>query len=98
MHVFDRGKPALAARGMVYWAGWLGCFTAVAVGLVAFIERQREPIEPGSMIALLGPSGRGKITTLRMIAGLVEPSAGDIFIDDGPVTQISAHRQGLTAR
>jgi putative spermidine/putrescine transport system ATP-binding protein len=47
------------------------------------------------MIALLGPSGCGKTTTLRMIAGLVEPSAGDIFIDDRPITQIPAHRRNI---
>ena len=47
------------------------------------------------MVALLGPSGCGKTTTLRMIAGLVEPSAGEIFLDDRPITGIPAHRRNI---
>jgi putative spermidine/putrescine transport system ATP-binding protein len=47
------------------------------------------------MLALLGPSGCGKTTTLRMIAGLVEPSAGQIFLDDRPITQLPAHRRNI---
>jgi ABC-type sugar transport system ATPase subunit len=38
-------------------------------------------IQTGEFIALLGPSGCGKTTTLRMVAGLEEVTAGDIFID-----------------
>ena len=37
-------------------------------------------VPSGQFVALLGPSGCGKTTTLRMIAGLEQPSAGDIFI------------------
>jgi iron(III) transport system ATP-binding protein len=38
-------------------------------------------IEKGSFVTLLGPSGCGKTTTLRMIAGLIRPTAGEISID-----------------
>ena len=49
----------------------------------------------GEILALLGPSGCGKTTTLRMIAGLVHPSAGEISIDGTPVTGLPVHRRNL---
>jgi putative spermidine/putrescine transport system ATP-binding protein len=52
-------------------------------------------IEPGSMLALLGPSGCGKTTVLRMIAGLVKPSSGEIFIDGKQVTGVPVHRRNI---
>jgi iron(III) transport system ATP-binding protein len=39
-------------------------------------------IEHGSLVCLLGPSGCGKTTTLRLIAGFVEPSAGEIRVGE----------------
>lgn len=39
-------------------------------------------IEDGSFTTFLGPSGCGKSTTLRMIAGLEQPTSGEIFIGD----------------
>jgi multiple sugar transport system ATP-binding protein len=38
-------------------------------------------VEPGETVALAGPSGGGKTILLRIIAGLIEPDAGDIRID-----------------
>lgn len=43
-------------------------------------------IPDGMLTVLVGPSGCGKTTTLRMIAGLVEPSSGRIWIGDRDVT------------
>jgi iron(III) transport system ATP-binding protein len=39
-------------------------------------------IEHGRLVCLLGPSGCGKTTTLRLIAGFVEPSDGEIYVGD----------------
>ncbi len=49
---------------------------------------------PGKITALLGPSGCGKTTTLKMIAGLIVPSAGDITFDGLSMTNVPAERRG----
>jgi iron(III) transport system ATP-binding protein len=46
-------------------------------------------VEHGLMVCLLGPSGCGKTTTLRLIAGFLEPTAGDIRVGDRIVSQPS---------
>ncbi len=51
-------------------------------GEVKAIDKLDLDIHSGDFLTLLGPSGCGKTTTLRAIAGLEEPSAGDIYIDD----------------
>jgi len=45
-------------------------------------------IEKGEFLSFLGPSGCGKTTTLRMIAGLEEPSEGSIFIKGKRVNNV----------
>lgn len=50
-------------------------------------------IAAGSFFALLGASGCGKTTTLRMIAGLEEPSGGQVFIGEKDVTSLRAFQR-----
>ena len=50
-------------------------------------------IGDGEFFSLIGPSGCGKTTTLRMIAGLVEPSAGRIEVHGRDVTALRPHRR-----
>ncbi|MBW2122748.1 MAG: ABC transporter ATP-binding protein [Deltaproteobacteria bacterium] len=50
-------------------------------------------IEEGEFVTLLGPSGCGKTTTLRLIAGLEEPSSGRILIDGRDVTALPPYRR-----
>ena len=52
-------------------------------------------IPQGSFFALLGPSGCGKTTTLRMIAGLEEPTAGQILIGDKDITGTKAYQRNV---
>ena len=52
-------------------------------------------IPSGKLIGLLGPSGCGKSTTLYMIAGLLEPTSGQIFFGDEDVTILSAEKRGI---
>jgi iron(III) transport system ATP-binding protein len=49
---------------------------------VAVVDDVSLHIEHGRLVCLLGPSGCGKTTTLRLIAGFVEPSAGEIHVGD----------------
>ena len=43
-------------------------------------------IEPGQLVCLLGPSGCGKTTILRLLAGFIEPTAGEIAIGERVVS------------
>src|SRR3954454_8914660 len=52
-------------------------------------------IERGKLTALLGPSGGGKSTLLRIIAGLEEPDEGRVYIDGKDMTGIPARRRGV---
>jgi len=47
----------------------------------------------GEMVALLGPSGCGKTTTLRMVAGFVDPTEGCIMLDGADITHVAANRR-----
>jgi iron(III) transport system ATP-binding protein len=51
-------------------------------GPLAVVDDVSLTIEHGRLVCLLGPSGCGKTTTLRLIAGFVEPSAGEIRVGD----------------
>ena len=45
--------------------------------------------------SILGPSGSGKTTTLRLIAGLIQPDAGDIFIDGQSMKGLAANQRPI---
>lgn len=50
-------------------------------------------VEKGELVCLLGPSGCGKTTTLKIIAGLLEPDRGNVCFDGEDVTGIPAERR-----
>jgi len=50
-------------------------------------------VPEGSFFALLGPSGCSKTTTLRMVAGLEDPTLGRVFIGDEDVTQLRPYKR-----
>jgi putative spermidine/putrescine transport system ATP-binding protein len=52
-------------------------------------------VEKGESVALLGPSGCGKTTTLRMVAGLIQPTGGRISITGCDITETPAHRRNM---
>ena len=50
-------------------------------GAVAVLQPLDLTVARGEFVSLLGPSGCGKTTTLRLIAGLEEPTSGEIILD-----------------
>src|SRR6201982_3962618 len=52
-------------------------------------------VKEGELMALLGPSGGGKTTVLRMIAGLELPTSGDIFIRGQRVNDLSVQQRNI---
>jgi sulfate/thiosulfate transport system ATP-binding protein len=52
-------------------------------------------IRPGQLTAVLGPSGGGKSTLLRVIAGLEAPDTGTVIINDKDVTNVPARQRGI---
>ncbi|WNJ91195.1 ABC transporter ATP-binding protein [Bosea sp. 685] len=50
------------------------------------VERVDLTVAQGELVALLGPSGCGKTTTLRMVAGFVQPTSGKVIIGQENVT------------
>jgi putative spermidine/putrescine transport system ATP-binding protein len=52
-------------------------------------------IADGELVSLLGPSGCGKTTTLRAIAGFVEPDSGVILFDGEDITSLAPERRDI---
>ena len=51
------------------------------------VDRVSFEVTRGEIYGLLGPNGAGKTTTLRMISGLLRPTAGHVFIGESDVTE-----------
>ncbi len=57
-------------------------------GPVAAVQNLSFQVEPGSVTGFLGPNGAGKTTTLRMLLGLVRPTAGHATINGQPFDRL----------
>ncbi|UVJ39456.1 ABC transporter ATP-binding protein [Arthrobacter sp. CJ23] len=66
-----------------------------APGLDPAVDRLNMNVEEGHLVALLGPSGCGKTTTLRMVAGLMDPTAGSIVVDGKEITHTPVNQRGM---
>jgi iron(III) transport system ATP-binding protein len=64
-------------------------------GAVAAVDSVNIRLEGSEFFTMLGPSGCGKTTTLRMIAGLEQPSGGRILFDGRDLTQTSPFARNI---
>ena len=62
---------------------------------VTAVENVDVNVTSGEFLTLLGPSGSGKTTTLSMIAGFTQPTAGSVVCDGQEITAVPPHKRGL---
>lgn len=62
-------------------------------GKIDILKDLHLSIENGELVSLLGPSGCGKTTTLRVIAGLIEPNDGTFTVDNQDLTSTPVHKR-----
>jgi ABC-type branched-subunit amino acid transport system ATPase component len=74
--------PALEARGLMKQFGAL-----LATDNVSFT------IQPGARQALIGPNGAGKTTLINLLTGVVEPTEGQVLLQDRNVTALSSSQR-----
>jgi len=64
-------------------------------GSVAAVDRVSLDVPRGQFLTLLGPSGSGKTTLLMIIAGFVEPTAGEVLVDGARITPLPPEKRNF---
>ena len=64
-------------------------------GSVTAVDQASLDVEAGEFLVIVGESGCGKTTTLRLIAGLEQPDSGSIFIGGAPANDVPVGRRGV---
>lgn len=64
-------------------------------GSIRILDDLNLTVKSGELISLLGASGCGKTTTLRLIAGFIKPSTGSIRLGDKELTSLPPHRRDI---
>jgi sulfate transport system ATP-binding protein len=64
-------------------------------GAITAVNQVSFSVRDGELMALLGPSGGGKTTVLRMIAGLEMPTSGDVLIRGQRVNDVSVQQRNI---
>jgi spermidine/putrescine transport system ATP-binding protein len=65
-------------------------------GAITAVDDLTLDIPDGEFFALIGPSGCGKTTTLRILAGLEEPTQGEVWLHNKDVTFVPPHRRAVS--
>lgn len=60
----------------------------------AVINHLTLQVAQGEFLSLLGPSGCGKTTLMKVIAGILQPQSGRVFLDGADITDLPIHRRG----
>ncbi|MDQ5827442.1 MAG: ATP-binding cassette domain-containing protein, partial [Chloroflexota bacterium] len=63
------------------------------------LENVNLTVEPGQFVTIMGPSGGGKTTLMKIMLGLFEPTSGEVLIDGTPLSAIGhrAYREQVAA-
>ena len=64
-------------------------------GTIVALDALSLAIQPGEFFVVVGPNGSGKTTLLRVIAGLISPDAGDVYIDGVNVGRLPPGQRGV---
>jgi putative spermidine/putrescine transport system ATP-binding protein len=64
-------------------------------GSTPAVDRISLSVAAGELVAFLGPSGCGKTTTLRMVAGFVDPTAGTIRVQGRDITDLAPNKRDM---
>ena len=64
-------------------------------GSGAAVDNLNLSVAAGELVAFLGPSGCGKTTTLRMVAGFVEPTGGTIRVQGRDITGLAPNKRDM---
>jgi putative spermidine/putrescine transport system ATP-binding protein len=62
---------------------------------INILENLNLEVEEGELVSLLGPSGCGKTTTLRVVAGFIEPKAGNFILKGADMTHVPVNKRNF---
>lgn len=84
------GTPRPQGGGLdAHCLGLVHLYTSESAQVVALRGVDLD-IDPGEMLALLGPSGTGKSTLLKLLGGLIQPTAGRVVVGGRDLSALSA--------
>jgi len=65
-------------------------------GKVTAVKNMNFETKDGEFLVILGPSGAGKTTTLKISCGLVNPTEGDVYLDDEKITKVPPYKRDIS--